>query len=189
MIGFPVGGIILFIVATVILVLSGILTGFAVDLSHAGAGTLAISILLLILGSAAILFGLSIWYVLLYKAWSAIQDGNASTTPRKAVGSIFIPFYNFYWIFRAWWGFSRDYNRYIERHNINTSKLKEGLFLTFCILSICSMVLSLPIPLLQNTYLVYLVELPFLAIFIITANQTIDGVNSLFGLAAETKDK
>jgi hypothetical protein len=189
MIGIPAGGIVLLTAGLVILVVSGILTGYDINLSYASTRALATSGLIILLGGAAILYGLSIWYILLYKAWSVIQDGNASTTPGKAVGFIFIPVYNFYWIFKAWWGFARNYNRYIERYTINTSKLKEGLFLAFCILSICSMVVSLPIPCLQNTYLVYLVELPFLAIFIITANQTIDAINSLLDLRAETANK
>jgi hypothetical protein len=179
MVGGQVGGIVLFVVALVLLVLSGILTGYVVNLSHGEAWTLAISILLLILGCAAILYGATIWYILLYRAWSVIQDGNASTTPEKAVGFIFIPFYNFYWIFRAWWGFAKDYNRYIERNSLNSSKLDEGLFLAFCILFICSAV----------PYLGYLAGLPFLAIFIITANQTINVVNGLLDLQAETTDK
>jgi len=189
MVGGQVGGIVLFVVALVLLVVSGILTGYVISLSHADTWTLVISILLILLGSAAILFGLSIWYILLYRAWSIIQDGNASTTPGKAVGFIFIPLYDFYWIFRAWWGFARDYNRYIERHALNTQKLKEGLFLAFCILSLCNAVLSLPIPFLQGNYLVYLAGLPFMVIFIITANQTIDGINSLLDLQEETTDK
>jgi hypothetical protein len=189
MIGGPVAGIFLFIAALVILALSGILTGYIVDLSYADTWTLVTSILLILSGGAAILFGLSIWYILLYRAWSVIQDGHASTTPGKAVGFIFIPFYDFYWIFRAWWGFARDYNRYIEHHDLNIPKLNASLFLAFCILSICSIVLSLPIPSLQNTYLVYLAELPVLVIFIITANQTIDAVNSLLASGAETTNK
>jgi hypothetical protein len=189
MIGSLVGGIILLTAALVILTISGILTGYAINLSHADIGTLATSILLISLGGAAILFGASIWYMLLYRAWAAIQDGNASTTPGKAVGFIFIPFYDFYWIFRAWYGFALDYNRYIERYTLNIPKLNEGLFLAFCILFICSAVLSLPIPVLQNTYLVFLVGLPFLAIFIITAGRTIDAVNSLLYLKAATIKK
>jgi hypothetical protein len=84
-----------------------------------------------------------------------IQDGNASTTPEKAVGFLFIPFYNFYWIFKDWYGFAQDYNRYIERNALNTAKLPEGLFLAFCILFIGSMV----------PFLNYLAGLPFLVIF------------------------
>jgi hypothetical protein len=176
MIGGQVGGVILLIAAVVILVMSGILTDYVVNLSYAGTWALVSCILLLSFGCAAILFGATIWYLLLYRAWAAIQDGNASTTPEKAVGFIFIPFYNFYWVFKAWYGFARDYNFYIERHALNIPKLKEGLFLAFCILFICGMV---PI-------LMYLAALPFLVIFTITANKTIDAINGLLALQAGT---
>jgi len=178
-IGGQIGGIALLTAAVLILVVSGILTDYVVNLSYAGTWALVSSILLLFLGCAAILFGATIWYLLLYRAWSAIQDGNASTTPEKAVGFIFIPFYNFYWIFKAWYGFARDYNRYIERHALNTPNLEESLFLAFCILFICVMV----------PFLSYLAALPFLAIFIITANKTIDAINGLLALQAGTVNR
>jgi hypothetical protein len=179
MIGGQVGGVVLLTAAAVILVMSGILSNFVVNLSYAGTWALVSCILLLLFGCAAILFGATIWYLLLYRAWSAIQDGNASTTPEKAVGFIFIPFYNFYWVFKAWYGFAGDYNRYIERHALNTPKLEESLFLAFCILFICGMV----------PFLMYLAALPFLAIFIITANKTIDATNGLLALQAGTTNK
>ena len=72
--------------------------------------------------------------VLWYKMWGAIQDGNARTTPGKAIGFFFIPFFNIYWAFQAIWGFAKDFNKYIERHSIDTVQLPEGLFLTFTIL-------------------------------------------------------
>lgn len=181
-VGAPVGGTVLSAVAIVILIVSGILNGYVVNLSYANPWTLVTSVLFILLGVAAIMFGLSIWYLLLYRAWEVIQDGHATTTPGKAVGFIFIPFYNFYWIFKAWYGFARDYNRYIERYSIDTPKLEERLFLAFCILSICSTVLSIPISSRLYTYSGYLVDLSFLAIFIITANKTIDAVNSLLDL-------
>ena len=179
MIGGQVGGIVLLIAAVVLLVASGIFTDYFINLSYAAPWVLATCILLILSGCAAILFGATIWYLLLYRAWAVIQDGNASTTPEKAVGFLFIPFYNFYWIFKAWYGFARDYNRYIERYALNAPKLGEGLFLAFCILFICSMV----------PFLNYLAGLPFLVIFIITANKTIDAVNSLLALQAGTINK
>jgi hypothetical protein len=179
MIGGQVAGIVLLTAAVLILVVSGILTDYVVNLSYAGTWVPVSSILLLLLGCALILFGATIWYLLLYKAWAAIQDGNASTTPEKAVGFIFIPFYNFYWIFKAWHGFARDYNRYIERRALNTPKLEERLFQAFCILFICGMV----------PFLNYLAALPFLVVFIITANKTIDAINGLPALQAGTINK
>jgi len=72
---------------------------------------------------------------LIYKMWAAIQDEHARTTPGKAVGFLFIPVFNFYWVFQALWGFAQDYNRYLARHGLNLRKLPEGLFLTLAILS------------------------------------------------------
>lgn len=85
-----------------------------------------------ILGLAS--FGLTIaaialWLMLFYKAWQAIQDGHARTTPGKAIGFLFIPFYLAYWMFVCIWGFAKDYNAYIERHGIETKRLPSGFFL------------------------------------------------------------
>jgi hypothetical protein len=181
-VGGEVGGIILLIVALILLVISGILSNFILNLTYAGTGALITSSLLVLVGCAAILYGASIWYLLLYKAWAVIQDGKASTTPEKAVGYIFIPFYDFYWIFRAWYGLARDYNRYIARYAFKTSKMREGLFLAFCILSICGAALCIPVPYLQVTLLGSLVGMAALVIFIITSNETIDKVNALLNL-------
>ena len=74
--------------------------------------------------------------IFLYKVWSAIQDGKARTTPGKAVGFLFIPIYNIYWMFQAILGFAKDYNAYIERHGIKAPKLSEGLFLALCIFNL-----------------------------------------------------
>jgi hypothetical protein len=53
-----------------------------------------------------------------YRMWSAVQDGQARITPGRALGLLFVPFYNFYWVFRALPGWARDYNAYCERHGI-----------------------------------------------------------------------
>jgi hypothetical protein len=60
--------------------------------------------------------GMVLQYILVYKFWQVIQDGFARTTPGKAVGFLFIPFFNFYWWFVAFFGLSKDQNAYIDRH-------------------------------------------------------------------------
>ena len=85
-----------------------------------------------------------------YKTWAAIQDGYARTGPGKAVGFLFIPFFNIYWMFPAIYGFAKDYNAHVERRGMAAPPLPKGLHLTYCILACCSM-----IP--------YLGVLPFLA--------------------------
>jgi hypothetical protein len=149
--------------------LFGILPDYFQNLRGVGMGALAIGILLVYFCYAAAIFGTVMYYILIYKSWKAIQDGNARTTPGKAVGFLFIPFYNLYWIFQAWYGFAQDYNSYVERYSVTASKLNKGLFLAYCILDICSAV----------PFLVYLILVPLVVVAIIMVNKTIDAVNAL----------
>ena len=65
---------------------------------------------------AVMIFSSVINYVLMYKYWQIVQDGNASTTPSRAIGFLFIPFFNYYWVFRYKYGLSKEFNRYIDAH-------------------------------------------------------------------------
>lgn len=67
-------------------------------------------------------------YVLLYRFWQVNQDGHASTTPGRAVGFMFIPIFQLYWIFRAFPGLSLDQNRYIADHfgNLPEGSMKKA---------------------------------------------------------------
>lgn len=87
--------------------------------------------------AAFVLFGL-----LLYMMWSAIQDGHARTTPDKAVGFLFIPFYNIYWVFIAVNGLAYDLNKYIRRHRagMDAEPAPIHLSLLFCVLFACTVV-------------------------------------------------
>jgi hypothetical protein len=79
-------------------------------------------------------------FVLLYKAWAAIQDGRAQTTPGTAVGFLFIPLFNLYWVFRAYGGFARDCNEYLTVHGVKAKQLPRGVFVTFAILCVLSII-------------------------------------------------
>ncbi len=94
--------------------------------------------LLLIVGIAICLYAFIVLFVLYYKMWDAIQDGHARTSPGAAVGLMFIPLFNIYWMFQALWGFSKDYNAYLKRHQIAGQPLPENLFLIYCILTCVS---------------------------------------------------
>ncbi len=79
--------------------------------------------------------------VFIYKAWASIQDGHVRAGPCKALGFLFIPLFNFYWIFQAIWGFAVDCNKYMARNNVNSApRLPEGLFLAYCILYVVSLI-------------------------------------------------
>ena len=91
-------------------------------------------------------FGLSaiasmvLFYIILYRSWQQIQDGYARTTPGKAVGFLFIPFFNLYWMFEAYTGFVRDSNAYIQRHALPVNRQDEGLATAVCVLTLLCLV-------------------------------------------------
>ncbi len=106
--------------------------------NDAGVAVLGLGIGLIVIGVLVMIYAVITLFRLYYKMWEAIQDGYARTTPGKAVGFLFIPFFNLYWMFQALWGYSKDYNSFIGRHSIVAEPLPETLFLISCILSIVS---------------------------------------------------
>jgi hypothetical protein len=76
----------------------------------------SIKIVLVCFYELVILPGIVLQYILVYKLWNSIQDGFARTSAGKAVGFMFIPFFNFYWMFVVYFGLAQDQNRYIDRH-------------------------------------------------------------------------
>jgi hypothetical protein len=73
--------------------------------------------------------------ILVYKLWNVIQDGYASTTPGKAIGFLFIPYFSIYWIIRVYYGLAQDLNEYIKRQFRRDSTLLHrthpGIAFTF----------------------------------------------------------
>ncbi|MDP9269042.1 MAG: hypothetical protein M3P27_12060 [Acidobacteriota bacterium] len=110
-----------------------------------------------------------IFLVMMYKMWGAIQDGQARSTPGKAVGFMFIPFFNIYWAFQAIWGWAQDYNKYIARHNVRTQPVPEGLFLTYVILCFVAVIPVLGL----------LAVLVNIVIGVMMASKICDAVNAL----------
>lgn len=128
---------------------------------------------------ALFIYAVVIAFVLLYKAWKAIQDGYARTSPGKAVGFLFIPFFNLYWVFQAFWGFAKDYNAYIRRHYageqgvLSIPELSTNLFLAYCILSLVGGFSSY-VPILG-----FILQIATLVIFIMVINKLCDAINNL----------
>jgi len=79
---------------------------------------------------------------ILYRGWLAIQDEHVRTTPGKAVGYLFIPFYNLYWAFVAWAGLAKDFNAFTSRYSIPARRLSEGLFTLHCILMVAGIIVN-----------------------------------------------
>jgi heme/copper-type cytochrome/quinol oxidase subunit 4 len=91
----------------------------------------AVVVMWLLLALIPTIYGVIIWLRLIYKMWQAIQDGHARVTPGTAVGFLFIPIFNLYWVFRAVACFPRDYNNFVDRHELNAQKLEPHMFVAF----------------------------------------------------------
>jgi hypothetical protein len=116
-------------------IFGGIWLGFVLTLALISPATV------IVVGAGiAMIYGGVVMMVLVYRMWSAIQDGHARTTPGKALGFMFIPVFNLYWAFQVFWGFAKDYNRYIERHRLQARRLPAGLFLAYVILCLVGVI-------------------------------------------------
>lgn len=86
------------------------------------------------------------WCILLYRQWFLLQGHGARTTPARAVGFGFIPFFCFYWWFVAYAGLATDTNRHLEKIGITQSGMSRNLAITDCVLSIlCCTVGLIPV--------------------------------------------
>ena len=95
-----------------------------------------ITLTLFILSWISLTIGGIYGYIILYRAWYVIQPGGAQSTPGKAIGFLFIPFFNLYWTFIAYNGWANDWTRIRSSYSNRMSAPagSTGTFLTGCIL-------------------------------------------------------
>jgi hypothetical protein len=113
--------------------------------------------------------GIVIFMILIYELWKIIPADYCRTTPGKAVGFLFIPLFNYYWIFQVLLGWTKDFNSYTSKNNLNVQKMPEDVALALSIVSIISTLSFIQI-------YAFLANFILLTIFI---NRSIEGVNSL----------
>ncbi len=83
-----------------------------------------------------LVLSVAIELALFYKMWAAIGDNQASVSPAKAVGLLFIPVFNIYWALYMLMGFAEDYNAFIQRRSVKTKDLPLTLFLIYAFMFI-----------------------------------------------------
>ncbi len=126
--------------------------------------SLSVAVLIFLSVAPFIITQIILTLMVIYKMWASIQGGRATrTTPGKAIGFLFIPFFNLYWLFQVWGGFPVDYNRYVDEHFLPIPKLSSGLYITYPILTLIPLLGILLAPL----------------VFIIVIAKTSNAVNLL----------
>ena len=56
------------------------------------------------------------------------------------MGVLFIPLSNYYWVFQALWGWTRDFNAYTVAKTLRAPRMPEGLARAICILAVVSII-------------------------------------------------
>jgi len=92
-------------------------------------------IIMFYIGLIALIFSTVFWGMLHYQLWKLIPKNIARITPGKAVGFLFIPFFNLYWVFVSCLGLSKDMNVVLRQRGIQY-QVSEGLAKTACILCV-----------------------------------------------------
>lgn len=83
--------------------------------------------------------------LLLYKAWDAIRDGVTRITPGKAIGYLFIPVFNVFWLFVAVGGWPGAFNAFAARQRLESFKASRALFVCHCAFLLLPVVILTPV--------------------------------------------
>lgn len=102
-----------------------------------------------LLGVGALAIAVANWMKIHHRLWKLLPPSMASTTPGKAVGFYFIPFFNLYWMFVTFHGLARDANRTLSSLGEKRVRCNEGLALAFSIVIACQMSVGALTPLLS----------------------------------------
>lgn len=156
------GAFILFLILTIVLAVLTNNSGMEETLSPIFT---VVTLLLSISIFAWLIVHVIFYFLIVYKMWDAIQDGYTEITSGKAIGFMFIPFFNIYWIFKVFAGYPAEYNAYVIRNNINVPQLSSGIFV------------ALPIMVILTSFYIGILGLPFVMMALI--NKVCDAINAL----------
>jgi hypothetical protein len=70
------------------------------------------------------------------KIWGAIQDERTPVSPATALGRLFVPIFNFYWVFRIWAGFPKEYRNFVDRRSLKIPGPDGFFFILYPILQV-----------------------------------------------------
>ena len=88
-----------------------------------------------VIGLICTAIGATCFFILMYRAWAIIQDGRLRPSPGRAVGFLFIPFFNLYWTWVAIWGLACALNRFVRRYDLEAPPASQALGFTISLYS------------------------------------------------------
>lgn len=141
MAGLTIAGILLIIAGYVPLMAQAFTATTSGGITNSSA---AIAGIVVFAGLGLLIAGSIMGLMYLYRAWQLLQPNTTVSTPGRAVGFLFIPFYNLYWQFIAYWKWSQEWNRLVADRPEHSSapRQSEGLFLAYAILVAAGLLLG-----------------------------------------------
>lgn len=145
--------------------------GIIIEVIALGNEKMAETLALLALPIAVI--GIVFSCILHYRCWKALPQRFQATTPGKAVGYLFIPFYCFYWAFISWPKLADGITGWQKSKGIMRQDDIRGLGFTYAIIFVCHATIGL-IP-----GLGLLVGIADMVIFFLFYKKIVAAINSL----------
>lgn len=138
----------MFFFGGIICIISGIMVAGLLNQgleTSAGGSTLKIGLGLIGTGAAGLLFSSILIYIYLYRAWKCLQPGGAKVSPGAAIGFLFIPVFNLYWLFKAIGGLPKQWNTITSSYpnTKNAPKLSMGAFICLLLIPVIGQIIWL----------------------------------------------
>lgn len=141
--------------------------------------TVFIFVALTYLGSLLLCVGSIMLFILIYRMWKVLPPKDARTTPAKALGFMFIPFFNFYWIFIALWGWAVDFNRMLKKYNIPSYPVSEYLALGMIIYCFATIPIYIGFSIAGIGWVTPFIQLPYILMLSMFIYQICSSLNAL----------
>jgi len=138
----------MFFFGGIICIISGIMVAGLLNQgleTSAGGSTLKIGLGLIGTGAAGLLFSIILIFIYLYRAWKCLQPGGAKVSPGAAIGFLFIPVFNLYWLFKAIGGLPKQWNTIASSYpnTKHAPKLSMGAFICMLLIPVIGQIIWL----------------------------------------------
>jgi hypothetical protein len=125
-------------------------------------------------------YGAIVAFLFIHRIWRLIPISYARTAPGKAVGFLFIPLYDFYWIFQVIYGWTKDFNKTVRNLEKNWDKAPETLGLVVSIVSAIVFFVILINPWVKISFkIINILSYVSITLFAVYISKVCDVINSI----------
>jgi hypothetical protein len=112
--------------------------------------------------------------ILHYRCWNSLPQSFRATTPGKAVGFLFIPFFNFYWAFVTWPKLAKGVVEWQKSRGCQPTENLEAIALGYAAVHVLGFLMALAAPVFA-----LLADFAMIFLFFIFYSKTVAALNAL----------